>query len=89
MKKKINKICLGGIRCLECGSMILFHINFPMATTHIELSYIMVIWSSYEYVKSLGGGPSVQIKNMCASGEIQCMSQYIFTVYSICGCVIL
>ena len=54
--------------------MILFHINFPMDTAHIEFSYIMVRWTPYEYVKSFGGGLSVQRKNMCASGEIQCMS---------------
>ena len=63
--------------------------NFPMDTAYIELSYIMVRWRPYEYVKSLGVGLSVQRNNMCASGEIQCMSGYIFTVYDICGCVIL
>ena len=84
-----NKICVGGIRCLECGSMILFHINFPMDIALIELSYVMVRWRPYEYVKSLGGGISIHRNNMVASGEIQCMSRYIFTVYNICGCVIL
>ena len=83
MKMFFNKVCVGGIRCLECGSMILFHICFPMDTTHIELSYIMVRWKPCEYVKSLGGGLLVQRKNMCVSGEIPCMSQYIFTMYSI------
>ena len=68
--KKINQICVGGIRHLECGSMILFHINFPMDTAYIELSYIMVRWRRYGYVKSLGVGLLVQRKNICASGEL-------------------
>ena len=40
-------------------------------------------------IKSLGASLLAQRKNICASGELQCMSQYVLTLYSICGCVIL
>ena len=40
-------------------------------------------------IKSLGAGLSVQRKNICVSGDLQCMSQYVLIVYSICGYAIL
>ena len=39
-------------------------------------------------IKSLGASLSVESKDICVSGELQCMSQYVLTVYNVCGCVI-
>ena len=46
----LNKRCVGGRRCHECGNLALFHRNLPIDPTHFGLSDITITWKRYEYV---------------------------------------